>query len=324
VTRLLSSSVSLAGEPKATQLRLDKVEKPSMNSRTFLPICTILIGVVSLLSLTNCSTKLPNISAPDYLQEKIQQSPPSDPLTLYRLKGPYGGHSVCLAAHGNTIILGTEKGEIYRSKADKIEWILSKTESNRNRAYAIVPMGNRLFAATGNGILQSVDEGLTWQSLTKKIVTRELYVFQDSLLVDDTWKVLRFDLKTNEASSLNIPKSEEKPSESVFVRSLATANNHVFLVSSTHLFRSSDLVTWSTVDDGLGLSSNRSSKDKTSVTQVEINANNIFALVSSDRDFKIPYRLFVSQDLGKHWNQIPTPSGLNYHARLVNTPQGSS
>jgi photosystem II stability/assembly factor-like uncharacterized protein len=293
-----------------------------MRSRTLIRTCTLIIEVASLLTVMNCSSRLPEESPPDYLQEQIQRSNPSDPLKVFPSNGPYGGNSSVLATAGNTIVLATEKGQIYRSKADKIEWILSRIDSKVNRVYSIVPMGNRIFAATNGGILQSVDDGLTWQELTKKVVEQELYVFEDSLLATTTSEIVRFDLKTNEVSRVNIPKSETRSESYDFVWALAAANNQVLVASRDHLFRGSDLVTWSRVDDGLefpNLSTGKSTDGETALTQLEVNADNIFALVKSRRGFESTSKVFVSQDLGTHWEQIPTPNGV-YDTKLFSTP----
>jgi len=291
-------------------------------------ICSISIGFAFLLGLTSCSSSLPKMLPPDYLGDQIKQHPPArGGLTTYRLNGPYGGETTSVAVHGNTIVVGTPNGEIYWSKLDNITWSLSKIESNKTAINSIISVGDQFFAATNDGILRGSDDGKTWQKLCDTASATRLAVFQDSLLATTHLGIVRVDMRTGAASY--VLKFQDKP-EMVgrfgtpprsLLRSLVATTNDVF-IGSSHLFRSSNLRDWDKVDNGLNLSGPiGSDRDYAVLANLELNGDNLFALVGRRVKSRITATLHVSKNLGAQWDPVSLPANAST-GQFFNTSRG--
>lgn len=304
----------------------------TMKTRLLLLTCSISIGFTLLLGLASCSSIGSKSLPPDYLKEQIQRHPPMDSgLTPYRLNGPYGGATSCLAVHGNTIIVGTSNGKIFWSKADNISWSPSKIESIETVINSIISEGDQLFAATDSGILRSSDAGISWQKLRDGANLRRVMVFQNSLITTGQQGIYRVDRRTGETSPVlyfrDKPEMFGRSSSSSTrdrLRSAVATPDQVLLADSFRVFRSSDstLKNWSKADNGLGLSAPLNNFDAwTILAYMELHGNDLFALVRKGLQREISSTLFVSKNFGAQWDKVPIPEGIK-NGQLFNTSRG--
>src|SRR4051794_3251306 len=300
--------------------------------RPFPPLSSsILIGFILLLGLTSCSSSLPKVSPPKYLSEQITRNPPGGSLTAYRLNGPYGGATSSLALHGNAIVVRTTNGRIYWSRTDNLAWSASRIESNEKEVISITSVTDQFFAATDNGILQSSDDGVTWKKIYKDDIVTRLVPFQNRLLAAGSEGILRVDIRTGIASSVvDFHKDVEILGRAFFgnskslVRALTATPDHVFLASSRHIVRSLDLTNkkWDSLDSKLGLMApSKTGDDSISLTGLEFNGDNLFALLRKRAGGKSATELFVSTNFGDHWEPVQIPATLQ-NGRLFNSARG--
>ena len=82
--------------------------------------------------------------------------------------GPGGGYVICLAAQGDTVLVGMNGGGIFRSTNGGVSWAPANNgldpSANSIYVYALFIHGTQVYAGA-NGIFQSSDFGLTWDAL---------------------------------------------------------------------------------------------------------------------------------------------------------------
>ncbi len=212
-------------------------------------------------------------------------------------------------SRGNTLLLGAQRGVIYRSQDGGQTWQTS-------RRLPDVPVndltfvGNRLLAATARGIFVSTDEGETWREPDEQV---------------DYWL----------PGKVTIQDSKE-------VRSLATVNSRLFAATwGGGVFRSEDNgETWQQSNDGLEMEETADSLYVTSFipsgrqflagTKMGVftttdnggrwrETNNGFARRSVDRMFALNGQIyatnigagaFASKDNGLSWNATAFPEEI--------------
>jgi photosystem II stability/assembly factor-like uncharacterized protein len=167
-----------------------------------------------------------------------------------------GGYGAALLSSEHYMLIGLERGGIYRSTDDGTTWELASAglSGRESSGYAFLELGSRVFAATGVGIAVSTDEGMSWSSANNGLPALGSVI--TGLAVDGSGTIYASGSEgvyhSNDSGATWI-RSANGLTDSLMV-AIHCAGNYVFACTyNVGIFRSSDGgMTWHAANNGLG------------------------------------------------------------------------
>ena len=93
--------------------------------------------------------------------------------------GPYAGLIKCFAASGSNIFAGTDRGGIYLSTNNGINWASVNTDLTNKQVYSLLVSWAKLFAGTWDGVFESTNSGANWVAANSGLTNNIVYTLTE-------------------------------------------------------------------------------------------------------------------------------------------------
>ena len=221
--------------------------------------------------------------------------------------GPYNNFIHCLTSDGNSLYAGTEGGKAFLSNNNETSWsAVSNGLNSSTTVFSIAISGQKIYAATDNGIFLSTNNGSSWNTVND---TLNNYVIW-SIAIKDTYIIAGTAINGIILSSDNGKNwktmNNSLPSNSIGINTLTMIGQTIIAgTEGGGVFLSKDTCkNWIAMNTGL----TKTDKDVWSFT---IKGTNIYAGTDGGG-------VFVSKDTCKTWKAMNTGLSNKFVLSLAN------